>query len=58
MNRILVSGVEATFVNDVTSLSAVVEEMGNPFLDGSEDFLVLDTRDNMNVIVWETVYNW
>ena len=53
---ILVSGFEAIFVNDVTSLS-VVEEMGSPFLEESEDLLVLDTRDNMNVTVWETVRN-
>ena len=57
MKSILVSGFEATFVNDVTSLSAVVEEMGSPFLEEIEDLLVLDTRDNMHVTVWETVKN-
>ena len=39
-------GVQATFVNDVRSL-AVVEEMYSPFLEESEDLLVLDTRDTM-----------
>ena len=38
-------GVQATFIKDVRSLSAVVEEMGSPFLEESEDLLVLDTRD-------------
>ena len=37
------------------SLSAMVEEMGSPFLEDSEDLLVLHTKDNMNVTVWETV---
>ena len=57
MNNIMVPGVQAKFVNDVTLLFAVVEEMGTPFLEGSEDLLVLETRNNMNVTVWETVRN-
>ena len=48
MNSILVPGVQATFVNDVTSLSAVLEEMGSPSLEENEDLLVLNTGDNMN----------
>ena len=39
------------------SLSAMVEEMGSPFLEDSEDLLALHTIDNMNVTVWETVRN-
>ena len=50
-------GVQATFIKDVRSLSAVVEEMGRPFLEESEDLLVLDTRDIMNVTVCETGRN-
>ena len=47
-------GVQATFIKDVRSLSAVVEEMGSPFLEESDDLLVLYTRDIMNVAVCET----
>ena len=41
----------------VAIISSVVEEMGRPFLEESEELFVLDTRDNMNVTVWETVRN-
>ena len=37
------------------SLIAVFEEMGNPFLEKSQDLLVLDTRDIMDTSVVETV---
>ena len=43
--------IQATFVNDVKSL-AVVEEMYSPYLDESEDLLVLDTRDIMFLILF------
>ena len=38
-------------LNDVRSLVAVLEEMGNPFLEDSEDLLVIDTRDVMDAAV-------
>ena len=50
-------GVQATFIKDFRSLSAVVEEMGRPFLEESEDFLILDTRDIINGTVCETGRN-
>ena len=49
------TGVQATFLNGVRSLSAVVEEMDSPFLEESEDLLVLDTRYIMNIIICEAV---
>ena len=33
----------------------VLEEMGNPFLEHSQDLLVIDTRDIMDIQVAETV---
>jgi hypothetical protein len=41
-------GVQAAFLKDVRSLTAVVEEMGNPFLEESQNLLVLDTKDIMD----------
>ena len=43
--------------SNMCKLYAVVEEMGSPFLEESEDLLVPHTRDNMNVTVWKTVRN-
>ena len=37
------------------SLVAVIEEMGNPFLEQSQDLLVLDTRDILDQSVGESV---
>lgn len=48
-------GVQAVFLKDVKALVAVLEEMGNPFLERSQDLLVLDTRDIMDRQVAETV---
>ena len=48
-------GVQAAFQKDVKSLVAVIEEMGNPFLEKSEDLMVLDTRDILDTSVGETV---
>ena len=48
-------GVQAAFIKDVRSLTAVVEEMGSPFLEETEDLLVLDTRDIIDASVGETV---
>ena len=36
---------QVTFVQDVKSLTDVIQEMGNPFCDESKDLLVLDSRD-------------
>ena len=48
-------GVQAAFQKDVKSLTSVLEELGNPFLDDSQDLLVLDTKDIMEQSVKETV---
>ena len=48
-------GVQAAFMKDVRSLTAVFEEMRNPFLEESQDLMVLDTRDIMNTSVVETM---
>ena len=38
-------GVQAAFMKDVRTLIAVFQEMGNPFLENTQDLLVLDTYD-------------
>ena len=48
-------GVQTSFFNEVKSLVAVIEEMGNPFLEQSQDLLVLDTRDILQPSVGESV---
>lgn len=48
-------GVQATFQKQLNALCSTIEEMGNPFLEQSEDLLVLDTRDIMDSSVSETV---
>ena len=48
-------GVQTAFLKDVKSLVAVIEEMGNPFLEKSEHLMVLDTRDILDVSVGEIV---
>ena len=47
--------VQAAFQKDVKSLMSVLEELRNPFLDDSQDLLVLDTKDIMEQSVKETV---
>lgn len=47
------TGVQATFQKQVKTLYTTIEDMGNPFLEESEDLLVLDTRDIMNSSVAE-----
>ena len=37
-------GVQSAFLKDVQSLTLVLQEMGNPFLEESNDLLVLDTK--------------
>ena len=48
-------GVQAPFLKEVKALVAVLEEMGNPFLEDSQDLLVIDTKDIMDTQVAETV---
>ena len=48
-------GVQSTFQSEVLSLSNVISEMGNPFLDQSGDLLILDTRDIMDATVVKSV---
>ena len=48
-------GVQAAFLQEVKSLVAVIEEMGNPFMEKSGDLLVLDTRDILDTAVAETL---
>ena len=50
-------GVQETFLKEVKSLVPVIENMGNPFLENSEDLIVLDTRDFVDASVRETVRN-
>ena len=49
------SSVQVTFQNQVKSLCSVFEEMINPYLEQSEDLLVLGTRDITDSSVVETV---
>ena len=44
-----------TFARDVRTLVAVIEELGNPFEEGSQDLLVLDTKEIADPAVIETV---
>ncbi len=46
---------QALFVQQVQSLVEVVEKMGNPFLEGTQDLLRLDTRDVMDPAVVSSV---
>ena len=45
------------FFNDVCALVTVMEDMGNPFLEASEDLLTIDSHDIMPEGVVETVKN-
>ena len=47
--------VQTAFLKEVRALVTVLEEMGNPFLERSQDLLVIDTRDIMDTQVTETV---
>ena len=40
-------GVQSAFLKDVQSLTVVLQDMGNPFLEESNDLIVLDTKDIM-----------
>ena len=56
-NREEVKGVKDAFVKEVKSLCATIEEMGNPFMESSEDLLVLDTHDIVDSSVTDTIKN-
>ena len=45
---------QITFGRDITSLTAVIEEMGNPFAENSKDLLVLDSRNLADPAVIDT----
>ena len=49
--------VQNTFARDVRSLVAVIEELGNPFEEDSQDLPVLDTKEIADPAVIETVRN-
>ena len=49
--------VQNTFARDVRSLVAVIEELGNPFEEDSQDLLVLDTKEMADSAVIATVRN-
>ena len=40
-------GVQSAFLKDVQSLTVVLQDMGNPFMEENNDLLVLDTKDIM-----------
>ena len=44
---------QKAFARDVKSLTATIEEMGNPFCENSSDLLVLDSR-NMQILLLQT----
>ena len=50
-----VKSTQSSFQRQVESLVAVFENMGNPFNEAGNDFLVLDTRDIADVKVSKTV---
>ena len=43
--------IQSAFVRDVRSLTEVYEEMGNTFLENSDDLLVLDSHNIVDVSV-------
>ncbi|VDI46156.1 Hypothetical predicted protein, partial [Mytilus galloprovincialis] len=47
-----------TFARQVKAFCSVLEEMGNPFMEQSDDLLILDTRDIVDPRVAETVRNY
>ena len=52
-----VKGVQDAFVKEEKSLCATIEEMGNPFMESSEDLLVFDTHDIVDSSVTDTIKN-
>ena len=43
-------GVQSAFLKDVHSLTVVLQDMGNPFLEESNKLLVIDTKDIMESV--------
>ena len=50
-----IASAQISFANDVRSLVSVIEEMVNPFAEGSQDLLVLDTKEIADPAAVETV---
>ncbi len=50
-------GVQSAFLKDVQPLTLVLQDMGNPFLEESNDLLVLDTKYIMESVAG-TVKKW
>ena len=48
-------GVQRNFLKEVTSLAAVIDETGNPFINKSRDLLGLGTKTVMDASIVETV---
>jgi len=46
---------QLVFARDVKTLTADIEDMGNPFCDSSSDLLALDSRDLADVAVIEKI---
>ena len=49
--------VQASFAQYVSSPVRVIEELGNPFEEESQDLIVLDTKEIANPAVVQTVRN-
>ena len=49
--------VQASFAQYVSFLVRVIEELGNPFEEESQDLIVLDTKEIANPAVVQTVRN-
>ena len=47
--------VQIAFAKDVKSLTKTIEQMGNPFIENSDDLLVLDSRSIVDSAVADTV---
>lgn len=56
-HRDLTPSVQSSFVKDVRSLVGVIEEMGNPFEDESQDLVILDTKEIAGPAAVKTVIN-
>ena len=52
-----VPSIQRSFFGDINSLVTVLEEMGNPFLEDSKDFIALDTNDIMPQNVIDSLYS-
>ena len=48
---------QITFGRDITSLTDVIKELGNPFAENSKDLLVLNSRDLADPAVIDTLHH-